>query len=423
MSKKTCGTPIDGCVINRIHREKEYSIKLKKNTQALIRAHRKRRQEMRAHKKKTQALIRAHRNKIKAMQELEELKKTINSHLSKIIFNDFTKKNGNNFFQPTDSSVESLSEETWFIEKKPIEEWLIIQPGTLFPGEPTVSWRLYNDQLSPRIISGPKDIVSDQFIRARDIVKNMLDTGKQTLVTMDGHGRFVRIFYYLLSLFKKQRKYSHIELCNFNIILYEIDPIVHQWHEIFMPTTVENRDRSILDHEIQENELLYLNFCGLGNQVSSVRRYLEENIATQHNIFLSFSERGIRKKKKNYTDASKFSRFSDKISFSSNEIFEKFVSSTESINKPMYALFIVNRGTFRTYRFMSNEILVGLRRPHDERRRKKAERLMMQREEERIRNEINKNKKRKERQENGIIDYDSDDPIPKKKKTKIENND
>ena len=134
------------------------------------------------------------------------------------------------------------------------------------------------------------DLRRDQRIRASAIVDHMITTGQRILRTMDGAGRFVYSF--LEELFRR-----NLDLDEWTIELFDIDPQVHLWHTLFMPASNINHLQDILTHPKEEGfhrgTLVYFNFCGLADLVTTVRQTLGSFYENDHETFISWSVRGV----------------------------------------------------------------------------------------------------------------------------------
>jgi hypothetical protein len=106
------------------------------------------------------------------------------------------------------------------------------------------------------------------------------------LVIMDGHGRIVAKLLNKISKTKSPQ--------DFIIKVVDVDPIVTEWHKLFFPAqNVVSCTGNILEYSTEDN-LVYMNFCGLGNQKVKVMNKCTSSLS---NFFLSFST--ARNAKKN----------------------------------------------------------------------------------------------------------------------------
>lgn len=117
--------------------------------------------------------------------------------------------------------------------------------------------------------------------RAKIIYDTMQQNNMTNLKMMDGHGRMV---YYVLKEFAK-----HNNLDKLHIELYDIDDTVNVWHQLLFPQKyIKAIHGNILDCHPDERTCVYLNFCGIENQESKIKDFL--NIY-YHQCIISFSTR------------------------------------------------------------------------------------------------------------------------------------
>ena len=97
--------------------------------------------------------------------------------------------------------------------------------------------------------------IPDQEFRAKMLLEYITKNPSiNTIVTMDGHGRFI------LTLLQKLGYLSN----TIKIIVPEINPIVNRWHINFFPSAITSVNANIYDFEPDEHTLIYMNFCGIG---------------------------------------------------------------------------------------------------------------------------------------------------------------
>ncbi len=139
---------------------------------------------------------------------------------------------------------------------------------------------------------GNKRKLLDQMKRA-NILVDMLTDDHTEIVTMDGHGRFVRCLIQALALNEKK---AHL-IDKIKIILVDnfLDkygkPIVSMWHRKFLPQSiVTSVYGNIYSYKPSNNRLVYLNFCGLGGAEGAVNfiNYMN-NIKTTESLMMSIS--------------------------------------------------------------------------------------------------------------------------------------
>ena len=125
----------------------------------------------------------------------------------------------------------------------------------------------------------------DQQKRADAIIEEAIVSNKDTIVTMDGsEGRFTFL------LLRTAKKFNY----KISIILVEINPIMHKLHclnyarlDMVTPILMD-----VMDYKINSNELLYLNFCGIGASAKAVLHLIQN---ARYPFFLSYGDRsGIR---------------------------------------------------------------------------------------------------------------------------------
>ena len=99
--------------------------------------------------------------------------------------------------------------------------------------------------------------IADQQLRADKLVSYVKANPQiKTIVTMDGHGRFI------LSLLQALGHMAN----DINIKVVDIDPIVNRWHQSFFPNRIESVEGNIFNYVPNQHTLVYMNFCGIGGQ-------------------------------------------------------------------------------------------------------------------------------------------------------------
>jgi hypothetical protein len=112
---------------------------------------------------------------------------------------------------------------------------------------------------------------SNDLDRRCEIIKTIINrnTNIKFIITMDGHGRLVGRL---------------LNACpNVRILVYDIEAEAHEWHEMVFPT-----DRTIsynknvfdaiyeaIETGLIEYTVIYLNFCGIGQQTDAVLKCME----------------------------------------------------------------------------------------------------------------------------------------------------
>lgn len=201
-------------------------------------------------------------------------------------------------------------------------------------------------------VHGPQrqQVLNDQRTRARAIVKTMLEQRKTTLLMMDGHGRFTWMC--MLELRKQLRKLDKVDtFADYTFALVDKSIGVTRWHQNFMPDNVEvivnERGHSgdvFNEHPSNDNQevLLYLNFCGLGEMVEKVEWQLMRYLSHGRTVFLSYGSRGVGKEGK--TQAIIFRNWllnNDRPAFKSTIDKSPVLFDQEEVSK---------RGNFHTYK-------------------------------------------------------------------------
>jgi len=173
--------------------------------------------------------------------------------------------------------------------------------------------------------------LNDLDIRTREIINQMIIDNKNHLITMDGHGR--TLYYILKHIFDARSKGK----MNYSITLEfrEIDDNVHLWHELFFPISNNNINIVLTKKDIfsdwytalsesiaiPSNQVIYLNFCGLGPCKEKVENLVWlSRLNKMFNLFVSLS----------------FISINTKLKLEMTELFSNFKSLTD-------------RKTFRTY--------------------------------------------------------------------------
>ena len=145
-------------------------------------------------------------------------------------------------------------------------------------------------------------VKNDQETRAKIILSYMERHNIKNLITMDGHGRFVGMIMFKL-VQKLQRKYKNKEkvkeeLQKYKVYLIDIDENVTLWHKAYLPSYFVNTlpTGSVFDlsNDLIDNSMIYLNFCGVGNQMKNLKRFVLKMIKSSRPLFLSYSVRAMQ---------------------------------------------------------------------------------------------------------------------------------
>jgi hypothetical protein len=170
----------------------------------------------------------------------------------KYIFKTPTKSKIANPLQPTQTQVNKLE------TRKNIHLFL----HSLTPSEWSQTMLKYKNLFFHKTAQNK---ISDQEDRADIIVKEIKSNKLiQTIILMDGHGRFV------LTLLNKLGDLAD----KIKILVVEIDPIVHRWHQLLFPKSVESVLGNIYDFRPTQNNYIYINFCGIGG--ANGQKYLAD---------------------------------------------------------------------------------------------------------------------------------------------------
>jgi hypothetical protein len=173
-----------------------------------------------------------------------------------------------------------------------------------------------NGEGVPILFQGHEDrdnLFEDQMARDRSLVAEMMRRGIKKLRTMDGHGRMLTCF--LLAL---QERGEDVD--TYEIEVYEINPNAHTWHEHFFPQNVIAVDDDILESVPPADTMLYLNFCGIGEQIDDVKEHLSQIFAVHPDskVMISFSIRGATINGPLYNFATSLKRRPYKLEYVSN---------------------------------------------------------------------------------------------------------
>lgn len=145
-------------------------------------------------------------------------------------------------------------------------------------------------------------VKNDQENRVNIILSYMDKHNIKNLITMDGHGRFTgmimsKILEKLKHKYKNNEKIKE-ELSKYKIYLIDIDENVTLWHKAYLPSYFVNTlpTGSVFDlsDDLINNSMVYLNFCGIGDQMENLKRFVLNYIKSYRPLFLSYSVRAIQ---------------------------------------------------------------------------------------------------------------------------------
>jgi hypoxanthine phosphoribosyltransferase len=164
-----------------------------------------------------------------------------------------------------------------------------------------------SEKYNPLFLGRTPEEKIDLGERARAIIKSFIENENFTdIITMDGHGRTL---WYLIEYIKKFRELPQeaIEYLNptrtVNLNIYEINKVVHEWHEIFFPKREDNIDNININNqeenvfnsflntisnpenpeeksyslkpEVLKKTIIYLNFCGIQYFVEKLKTIID----------------------------------------------------------------------------------------------------------------------------------------------------
>jgi len=145
------------------------------------------------------------------------------------------------------------------------------------------------EQLFSRNKIGIRQKMDDQYSRAKIIVGMLKPTHKE-IITMDGHGRFIRCLAEVLYQEKPELASNITITVVDNFVDNDKKQIVTEWHKLFFPSCVKSVQGNIYDYKPTDTSLVYLNFCGIGGKpgIKSFIKYIS-SIQTVQSVLLSFS--------------------------------------------------------------------------------------------------------------------------------------
>ena len=199
----------------------------------------------------------------------KEIKNSCNQFYKKKKFLDFilNYNHGENKFKPTPKQILYLEKYKEYFpnisnDMDP-KNWLKLNLNLLF--NPFSEW-----------------VKNDQETRAKIILSYMERHNIKNLITMDGHGRFVgmimsKLVEKLHYKYKNKQKVKE-ELLKYKVYLIDIDEHVTLWHKAFLPSYFVNTlpTGSVFDlsDDLINNSMVYLNFCGIGDQMENLKRFV-----------------------------------------------------------------------------------------------------------------------------------------------------
>lgn len=142
----------------------------------------------------------------------------------------------------------------------------------------------------------------DIKLRAQIIASEIASNSEiNTIVMMDGHGRFVlALLQELLSLAKNPRSlFTGKRMNDFVFKIVDITQQVVEYHQQFFFTSAFVHSlEDVTKITPKQNELFYFNFCGISEVASSMKVWIDT--FTTNSVFLSFSSARKAKAKEQY---------------------------------------------------------------------------------------------------------------------------
>lgn len=118
---------------------------------------------------------------------------------------------------------------------------------------------------------------AEMMFRAEQFLDLAINMNKDRLVYMDGHGRLT---YCLLSLIKSRK-------IDIKMTCIDVNRNMHNWHKYLLPKRVICKRMNIFNIQGYETSAIYLNFCGISDNVQKTINFLLEHDCTM----VSFSTR------------------------------------------------------------------------------------------------------------------------------------
>lgn len=200
------------------------------------------------------------------------------------IIHTYTREDGNHL-QPSETQHQLV---THFVEEGIIyepfnlsnSEWLDIM------GDGSMLFSIVSDETR-----------EDIECRASAVVNALINTEQTHVTLLDGHGRVV---YQILAELHNRG----FGVDDYTFTLYDLDGDVHEWHRVFMPSSVtsyhddimcsgRNRLRSLADLP----GVVYLNFCGIADCVEQTRDMIHAITNAGRCIMVSYSTRGMSRER------------------------------------------------------------------------------------------------------------------------------
>lgn len=220
----------------------------------------------------------------------KEINNSCNQFFKKKKFLDFilNHSHGENKFKPSLKQLYYLRKYNEYFpnisDDMDPEKWLKLNLNLLF--NPFSEW-----------------VKNDQETRASIIFSYMERHNIKNLITMDGHGRFTgmimsKIYEKLKRKYKNKKEIIKEELSKYKIYLIDIDENVTLWHKAYLPSNFVNTlpTGSVFDlsDDLINSSMVYLNFCGVGNQMKNLKRFVLKMIKSSRPLFLSYSVRAMQ---------------------------------------------------------------------------------------------------------------------------------
>lgn len=140
-----------------------------------------------------------------------------------------------------------------------------------------------------------QDTKADLKNRANAIVNALINSGEKHVTLLDGHGRMV---YQILC--ELSNRISDVN--EYTFTLYDLDSSITDWHNIFLPSSVESIWDNILytcENKLREIKgVLYLNYCGIGSFCNPTLDMINKFAAKRSPIMVSYSLRGMSSQRK-----------------------------------------------------------------------------------------------------------------------------
>ena len=137
-----------------------------------------------------------------------------------------------------------------------------------------------NPKILDLLFMNDRDLIKDQSIRAEKCLDIMIKEEKNTIIFMDGHGRFL---YSILNAYYMNPKFQKMSL---KIKIIEIDPYVDDWHKYYFPAEVETLYDNIIYYlydrlscnKTMSETFVYMNFCNLPDPSKSYYKITDNDL-------------------------------------------------------------------------------------------------------------------------------------------------